>query len=232
MRRVLGWLVLLRAVAWAGPTGLNIIPTADLIPWRQMSLALQNGNTAIEGHGSVVSRPTLVPQIQFGLPKNVEAGLDVVPENPPHDYRPVMNLKWTFLPEGYRRPAVAVGASQLGVGFQPTFFLVGSRTLNFEKIQYQKFRAHHRNIKLRGIRAHAGMLRTANAWRAILGTDIEVSDHFVIYADWTSGRHDSVSLGGVLVINRENSITASLLRANNQDRVGGVLLTLTHTFAW
>jgi hypothetical protein len=119
---------------------------------------------------------------------------------------------------------------QLGVGFRPNYFLVLSKTLNYAQIQYQRFRAHHRNIKLRGIRFHTGVLRTADAWRALVGTDIEVSDHFLVYADWISGRANAVSLGGVVVIDQHISIQAALLRGNDQDRLSGALLQATYTF--
>ncbi len=223
---------LIARAAWAGPTGLTQIPTADLTPYRQLNAVLQNGNSTIRGDESLIHRPEPVPQAEIGLPWNLEGGLDLVPEDRPEDYRPVLNVKWRALAEGYRWPAVAVGAAQLGVGFQPNFFLVVSRTLNYQQVQYQKFRAHHRNIKLRGIRVHTGILRTANAWRALVGTDVEVTDHFVVYADWISGGSNAVSLGGVLVIDRANSITAAALRNNDEDRVSGVLLMLTHTFDW
>jgi hypothetical protein len=39
-----------------------------------------------------------------------------------------------------------------------------------------------------------------------------------------------VSLGGVLVINQHDSVQAALLRENDQDRLSGVILQLTHTF--
>jgi hypothetical protein len=157
-------------------------------------------------------------------------GLDVAPSDPPHDYRPELNVKWNPLHEGFAIPAAAVGATQLGVGFTPNYFLVLSKTLNYSAIQYQKFRAHHRNRKLRGIRLHTGILRTGNAWEALVGTDIEVNDHFVIFADWLSGASSAVSLGGVLVIDQHLSMQASLLRNNNEDRVSGVLVNVTHTF--
>jgi len=225
-------LALMATPVWAGPTGLNIIPTTDVVPFHQLNVGLQNGNSEVLGRTSVFHRPEPVPQVEVGLPWNIEGGLDVVPANPPHDYRPQLNLKWTALTEGDHWPAMAVGASQLGVGFTPNYFLVLSRTLNYEQIQYQKFRAHHRNIKLRGIRAHAGIMRTGNAWCALVGTDVEVNDHFVVYSDWMSGSQNAVSLGGVLVIDRENSITASTLRGNQEDRVSGMLVMFTHTFTW
>jgi hypothetical protein len=218
--------------AWAGPTGLTQIPTTDLVPYRQLNAVLQNANTAIHGDEPLWRQPEPVPQAQAGLPWNMEGGLDLMPEDEPEDYRPILNLKWRALSEGDRRPAVAVGASQLGVGFDPNFFLVLSKTLNYQQVDYQKFRAHHRNIKLRGIRLHTGILRTANAWRALVGTDVELSDHFVFYGDWISGARNAVSLGGVLVFDREDSITAGVLRANDEDRVTGVSVMYTHTFSW
>jgi hypothetical protein len=217
-------------VARAAPTGLHQIPTTDLVPLKQLTLQLQNGNTDVNGSDSVFHDPELTPQSEFGLPWRMEAGLDVAPAHPPNDYRPILNLKWNPVAEDYRIPALAVGATQLGPDFSPNYFLVLSKTLNYDQIQYMKFRAHHRNIKLRGIRLHTGIQRTSNAWRALVGTDIEVSDHFVFYADWISEAQSAVALGGVFIINRQASIQAALLRQNNEDRLSGMLIALTYTF--
>ena len=222
---------LVPVLAQAAPTGLNQIPTPDLVPFGQLSLQLANGNTEMSGNASVWRQPQVEPQTQFGLPWRMEAGLDVVPSNPQQDYRPVLNLKWSPVHEDYRIPAGAVGVTQVGPGFTPNYYAVLSKTLNYDEIAYQRFRAHHRNIKLRGIRLVAGTQVTSrDAWRALVGTDIEVNDHFVIVADWISGARSSVSLGGVLVINQHDSVQAALLRANDQNRLSGVILQLTHTF--
>ena len=230
MRPALLLWVLVPVAAQAAPTGLNQIPTTDLVPFKQLTLQLQNNNTDIRGDQSVFHQPELEPQSEFGLPWNMEAGLDVAPSNGPHDYRPILNIKWSPIREDDYIPAVAGGVEQLGDGFSPNYYLVLSKTLNYEDIQYQKFRAHHRNIKLRGIRFHTGIMRTSDAWEALLGTDIEVSDYFVIYSDWISGSDNSVSLGGVVVINRHFSFQGSLLRANNQDRLSGAIAAITYTF--
>ena len=230
MRLVAALACLVPVAAAAAPTGLNQIPTTDLVPPKQVTAQLQNGNTEVSGHGSVFHVPELVAQTQFGLPWNLEAGLDVAPSDPPHDYRPVMNVKWSPIREDYRVPAMAAVATLLGVGFTPNYFLVLSKTLNYGQIEYQKFRAHHRNIKLRGIRLHTGILRTSNAWRALVGTDVEVNDHFVAYADWISGDSNAVSLGGVVILTRQSSIQVALLRGNTEDRLSGILVALTHTF--
>jgi hypothetical protein len=236
-RRALLLACVVARAAHAAPTGLNQIPTTDLVPFGQATLQIQNGNTAVRGT-TLAEQPQLVGQSQFGLPLRCEAGLDVAPSDPPDEYRPVLNLKWNPLAEGYWNPAAAVGVLGLGVGFDPNYYLVLSKTLNYRQIQYQKFRAHHRNIKLRGIRLHTGILRTSHEWRALVGTDVEVSDHFVVYADWISGAENAVSLGGVVVLTRQDSIQVAVLRGNDEDRVSGVLVALTHTldfahpFAW
>jgi hypothetical protein len=230
LRRIIVLAMLLPLAAQAAPTGLNQIPTTDLVPPGQLTLQLQNGNTEVSGSDSVFHQPQPVPQSEYGLPWSMEGGLDVAPSDPPHDYRPLVNLKWSPIHEDYRIPAAAVGAAQLGVGFTPAYFLVVSKTLNYDAIQYQKFRAHHRNIKLRGIRLHSGILGVGNVWHGLVGTDIEVSDHFVVYADWISGASNSVSLGGVWVVNQHLSFQASLLRGNDQDRLSGVIANVTYTF--
>lgn len=229
-RRMLVVLSLLPTVARAAPTGLNQIPTTDLVPLKEASLQLQNGNTDVSGDGSVFHQPQVTPQSEVGLPWSMEGGLDVAPSDPPHDYRPVLNIKWRPVPEDYFVPAVAIGAAQLGVGFTPDYYLVFSKTLNYDQIQYQKFRAHHRNIKLRGVRLHVGASYTSGAPRALVGTDIEVTDHFVIYADWISGAENAVSLGGVLVINRHLSVQGAVLRGNDEDRLSGAIVAITYTF--
>ena len=232
MRRALVLLCLLPAVARAAPTGLNQIPTTDLMPFKQLMLQLQNSNTEIRGDHSVFHRPTLVYQSEFGLPGRLEAGLDVQPANPPHDYRPVLNLKWSPIREGSYNPAAAVGITQVGPDFDPNYFLVLSKTINYSQIQYQKFRAHHRNIKLRGIRLHAGVLGTRDVPRGFVGTDIELADRFVLYADWVSGREHAATLAGVVVIDQANSFQIAAFYGNHDQRIDGVLLTLTHIFAW
>ena len=215
----------------AAPTSLNQIPTPDLVPYKQITLQLANGNTDVTPTLPVWRAPQVEGQSEFGLPWNMEAGLDVAPINAQQDYRPELNLKWRPIDEDYWIPATAIGVQQLGVGFTPGYYLIASKTLNYEQIAYQKFRAHHRNIKLRGIRLMAGIQGTGNVWRAMVGGDVEVNDHFVVVGDWISGAKNSVSLGGVLVINQHDSVQLALLHENDENRLlTGVILQLAHTF--
>lgn len=218
--------------AWGAPTGLNTIPTADLVPLHQYNFIVQNANTALLNDPTVFHRPQLLPQLQFGLQVRAEGGVDMIPGRSPGEYTAQFNVKWKMLPEDYGRPAVGIGYVQPASGFSPTFYLVADRTLNFQEISYQKFRAHHRNIKLRGRRVHAGMIRTPQGTFPLLGTDWELSDKFVVYSDWISGSPNAVTLGGVYVINQDNSITASLLYGNHQQQVNGLLVNYSRTARW
>ncbi len=220
------------SAAIAGPTGLTFMPTTDVVPWRQVNGVIQNGNTAIDGSDAFFHDVQPVPQIEMGLPWNVEGGVDVAPANPPNDYRPAFNLKWTMLAEGHLQPAVAAGVQQLGPGFTPTGFVVADKTLNYDAIQYQRFRAHHRNIRLHGIRVHAGVLQAGVFTRAMLGVDAEITEHFVLWSDWISGASNGLSLAGVVVVDRQNSFYVALLRENDENRVSGVVFNVTHTFDW
>jgi hypothetical protein len=229
-RTVVVLLVLGRSLAWGAATGLNQIPTTDLVPENQILLQLQNGNFDVRGRDSMFHQPQLTPQSEIGLPWSLEGGIDVAPSDPPDDYRPVMNLKWRPIDEDHLIPAAALGVSQLGIGFTPSYYLTLSKTLNYDEIQYEKFRAHHRNVKLRGIRLHAGVVGTDNVWKAMVGTDIEVNDWVVLYADWLSGASSSVSLGGIVILTVHTNLQVALLRENDQDRLTGLLLAVTHTF--
>ena len=238
MRRALlsllaaAWLAVVPAVARAGPTGLTFIPTTDTVPWRQVNAVLQNTNTAIDGSDAFFHDFQPDTQLEMGLPYRLEGGVDVEPANPPNDYRPNFNLKWRAVEESSWVPAAALGVSNLGPGFTPTGFLILDKTLNYDAIQYQKFRAHHRNIRLHGIRLHAGFAQVGEFSRAMVGIDAELSDHFVLWADWISGASNDLSLAGVVVIDSKNSGWIALLRQNDENRVSGILFNFTHTFDW
>ena len=216
----------------AGPTGLTFVPTTDVVPFHQLNAVLQNGNTTIDGHDAFFRDVQPVPQAEVGLPWRLEGGVDVAPSRPPGAYRPIFNLKWRAVEEDYRLPAVAAGVQQLGPGFTPAGFVVLDKTLNYDAIQYTRFRAHHRNIRLHGIRLHAGALQVGTVGRAMLGVDAELSDHFVLWADWISGALNSVTVAGVVVLDPKNSFYVALLRENDEDRLSGILFNVTHTFDW
>lgn len=66
----------------------------------------------------------------------------------------------------------------------------------------------------------------------MLGADVEISDHFIVWADWISGASNALSLAGVVVVDRQTSFYVALLRENDANRVAGVVFNLTYTFNW
>src|SRR5262249_31344974 len=216
----------------AGPTGLTFVPTTDVVPFHQVNVAVQNNNTTLDGHDAFFRDVQPVPQAEGGLPWRVEGGVRGAPADPPGEYRPMFNLKWRGLDEGYYTPAVAGGVSQLGPGFTPAGFVVLDKTINYEAMQYQKFRAHHRNIRLHGIRVHAGFMQVGTVSRAMLGVDAALTDLFVVWSDWMSGARNDLSLAGVVVVDAHNSFYVALLRQNDESRLSGVVFNFQHTFDW
>ncbi len=230
---LLAALVALAGTAAAAPSGLVTIPTADVVPERQWLAQVQNGNTELSGSGSLFEQPEPALQAQLGfLHGRLEAGCDLVAVDGPRDYRPVANAKVLLVAEGYALPAVAAGIAQLGPRLAGYGYVVASRTLNYERLQYQKFRAHHRNLKLRGIRLHAGALGTPKDPHALLGSDVELSDHAVLQADWISGTDHALTLGGAWIASPLLSAQAALLVQNGGDRIDGVQLGVTRQLPW
>jgi hypothetical protein len=229
---VLAMVLVWRASAWASPTGLEQIPTAQTLAPQQVNLSLQNGNQSVTSDPTLVDQPLLLYQSEVGIVPDVEGGVDVVPSKPPGAYLPEANVKWKFLDEDDLRPAFAIGASQLGVGFAPAYYAVMTKTVNYESLEYQKFRAHHRNIKLRGFRVHAGIEYDGYAPRALVGTDLEINDYLVLSSDWISGSPYNASLGGSVVFDANNSLTLAGLIANAGRDHDGLFVQYNLTFSW
>lgn len=231
MRRlfVLAMILVLSAVpALAAPTGLTQIPTPDLIPFGQFVVELQNGNTSTHDEPTVIKMPAPMFQSQVGLSSRMEAGVDLIPTQGLESYKPVANVKWDALLEDYDNPALALGAQNVGLGgLKPQYYVVMTRTLNYQEVQYTKFRAHRRNIRLRGRRVHAGLLRVGKDNYAMLGSDIELGDNVVLYADWIAGGANAGSLGGTYVIDSRNSFVLAALYGNRAHRFNGVQFTYT-----
>jgi hypothetical protein len=215
---------------WGAPSQLNQIPTADILPMKQLQIGVQNANTNVTDDPSIIRQPQPMLQSQYGLTKRIELGLDVVPTRGPDAYRPIFNIKYDVLQESYDSPAVAVGMSQLGPNFQSSPYLVVTRTINYSDVQYNKFRAHHRNQKLRGRRIHAGIMRLNGQLVPLVGTDIEINDKFILYADYMGGPQNGPALGGSIVFNERTNLPVALLKVNATHKVNGAILNYAYNF--
>ena len=217
----------------AAPTGLTTIPTVDVAPMRQLTFQFQNANTNLSDAPTLWHEPQMALQFQTGVrAARIEAGADLVVTDPPEGYAPIFNAKAVLLAEGEHWPAVAAGVAQVGSGVESYAYAVVTRTLDYHALQYQRFRAHHRNVKLRGRRAHAGLLRTPERVLALAGSDLELSDHFLLVADWIAGDDHAASLGLTWVVDPLTTLQMALLRGNGSGRVDGLQAGITRQFGF
>jgi hypothetical protein len=228
----------LLACAWAAvalpalgsATGLNTIPTTDLVPTHSWILQAQNGNTAFR---SLLIEPNTVLQSQYSVSDKIEAGLDYVQPPDLGNDELVFNAKLLLQNEDDFRPNMAIGIWNVTMR-QPTgYYVTFSKTLNYAQQQRERFRAHHRrNRKLLGRRIHLGF--SFNNYGTVLpfaGTDLQLNDSTVLQADWISGSGNAVTLGFVYVLGDQRTvINPALLYSNDTHRVDGFFLNISHQF--
>lgn len=90
-------------VCHAVPTGLNIMPTAEVLGFGQQSFYFES-----DGSGKLfVPRGDSLAGTQTGFVMGIEGGIDTAGGDT------IYNLKWRFIPEGTFMPALAVGAQNI-----------------------------------------------------------------------------------------------------------------------
>jgi hypothetical protein len=220
------------AVSIAGPTGLNVIPTTDIVPVNSWVAVLQNGNTNFTGT-NLLRQPEFYGQTQFGLEPWLEAGLDYSPTPDRLSDTEVFNVKAQFLIENDNQPNMAIGFWNVAHAQKPGYYLTVSKTLNYEQQQEERFRAHHRrNRKLLGRRVHVGLsLDGHKIGQPFCGTDLQLSETAVFQADWINGTGNSLTAGVAYVLpDTRTVLTPALVFSNDTHRFSGLLLNLSHQF--
>ncbi|HLK57418.1 MAG TPA: hypothetical protein VKU00_12685 [Chthonomonadaceae bacterium] len=219
--------------ALGAPTGLNTIPTTDLVPMRSWVGQMQNGNTGLLHGPLFYNTPDLIYQSQFALANRVEAGCDLLP-GPDLDQRTVaLNGKLSFLDEDVVRPNAAFGILNIANHLAPTYYLTFSKTLNYVEQQRVRFQAHHRrNRKLLGRRIHAGLMLTGGGvLEPFVGTDIQLNDSSVFQADWIQGAGNAASFGFVYILpDQKTVVNPAILFSNDTKRFDGFFLNISRQF--
>jgi len=218
--------------AFAGPTGLNNIPTTDIVPLNSWIGSLQNSNTRLTDN-AFYSSPMLLAQTEFALSTKVEAGADQVFLQARNANELVFNIKTTLQSEDSIRPNVAAGIEGIGNHLVPSAYLTLSKTINWDQEQRERYRAHHRrNRKLLGRRVHAGLIVDAHGTaEPFLGTDLQLSDTAVFQADWINGAGNAISFGVANILaDQRTVVTPALLFSNTTHRVDGLFINFSHQF--
>jgi len=158
--------------AAAAPSGLSLIPTADLLPPGVASLEVETvGDHVLPG-----DQGETFALSQFGVTMRLEAGADRrIGGCPGHTF---LNAKWLVLPEERGLPAVAVGIQNVAGGLRAEPFLVGTRSLA-------------------QTRFHLGTVRTEGALRPLAGIDHTVGT-LTLLAEVLGGP-EGIAAGGIAV---------------------------------
>lgn len=159
------------AGAAAAPTGLFVIPTADV---------LGPGEVCVDGftQGRNLARDEDCDRflgVEVGLARGVEIGVDTC-VNHGGDDGPWWNLKWQLPWGDTDRQAVAIGLQNVGHGTSAQPYVTLAQALG------------------RG-RGHLGIMRADSATRLYLGAEAPLTETLVLAGDYLSGPGGSTSAG-------------------------------------
>ncbi len=163
-----GLVIALAQCAYAAPTGLNVIPTADVLGHNEV--ALEYENEGVKLFGSHCEQWAL---LQIGLFDRLELGVDRCFGGEPGTFG---NAKVLLQEEEHTRPAVAVGVQNLGEG---------------ESAQPYLALAKH----AAGARLHLGAIRLHDEAAVMVGVEYELSHTVALLIDHVTGT-ESVSGAG------------------------------------
>jgi hypothetical protein len=224
-------LLLISSAVLCAPTGLNTIPTTDLVPVGSWIGQIQNTNTSFTSP-TFYNMPLPVLQSQFAINPRVEAGLDFMQPPSVTYYEGALNAKYLVDNENETRPGLAVGILNIAGKQSPSYYLTMSKTLNYDEQQRERFRAHHRrNRKLLGRRIHVGLTYDGRGvFLPLVGTDLQLNERTVLQADWISGGANSATLGASFILPDQRTVlNPAFVVLNNTHRVG-VFINLSRQF--
>jgi hypothetical protein len=224
-------LLSLARCASGAPTGLNTIPTTDLVPLHNWIGQIQNGNSGFDVP-AFYSAPHLVWESQFALTSQMEAGIDYLQLGPDNRNVVVANIKGQIFAEDYARPNVAIGVMNIASRRVASTYLALSKTLNYDEEQRERFRAHHRrNRKLLGRRIHAGLFVDGEGTvEPFVGTDLQLNDSAVFQADWINGTGNALTAGLAYVLKDNRTVLNPALLLSNDKHRPGFFLNVSHQF--
>ncbi len=222
----------LTSFAVGAPTGLNTIPTTDLVPYHSWVGQLQNSNTSFQTP-TLFQTPFIFAQSQFALTSKIEAGADLLPSPDDHTHALVLNIKTLLMAEDDVRPNAAFGISNLANHNAPAYYFTFSKTLNYGQVQHERFRAHHRRKRmLLGRRIHAGLfLAGRGALEPFVGSDFQINETTVLQTDWIAGPGNAFTFGFIYILPDQRTILNPVfLFSNDNQKVNGFFLNISHQF--
>lgn len=184
------------------PSGLNIIPTADV---------LDKGVASVEIESDGIGRPwggdcDRFALLQVGIGWEVELGVDRCLDDPDT----WVNFKWRARGESGSLPAIALGLQAISKGERPQPYIATTKSLG-------------------ATRLHAGAVDVSRRLRWMFGIDRPLCGLVTFQADYVSGDENSSTYG--IAINLSNSLSLTLARSigNTADTGNGHIVNLAWT---
>ncbi|MHB0912926.1 MAG: hypothetical protein ACYC2Y_05720 [Armatimonadota bacterium] len=173
--------------ACACPSGLAVIPTAEVVDIGSYSLESQFDGTFARGN-----EETRILNTEFGLSARFEAGVDYdLSEGA--ETRTLLNAKYILLNK--EKSALAVGVCGIGEGVKCATYAVATQDFG-------------------GVRGHLGAIRIEGENRWFAGADKVVSERLTLMADYTDGDENASSVGFNYQISESRSIALGAIFPN------------------
>jgi len=186
----------------AAPSGLNVIPTADVLGKELVSLEYEVSGKARLWDGDCAGWGLF----QIGIGHGLELGLDRCFS----DDAWWGNVKWQALAETPRIPAVALGLQGLSKGARPQPYLATTRSIG-------------------KMRLHAGAILIGHNLRWMLGLDRPVGRRLTLQADYTSGDENALTYGMSAALTDNLALTLARTSGNSAAIGNGEVLNLAWT---
>lgn len=185
------WLAAGAGAAWAYPTGLNVVPTAETLEAGSVSVQWEMDSPGLPGDRR--STPSLYTQV--GITKRLEAGIDLYDVG--DSSRGYANAKFSLLAEKDGMPALAAGAWNLAEGVTAQPYLVATSTFGITGI-------------------HLGTLRAGGKWEGMAGVGLSLGGGWRVQADGLTGTGGYATLGASYAL--ANGWGVMLYRSRSRDR--------------
>jgi hypothetical protein len=183
--------------AIGAPSGLNVIPTADILDSGVVSLETESTGTGSPWGGDCNSFTLL----QFGMGYGIELGMDKCV----NDSDSWINFKWRVRDEAGAFPAIAFGTQAISKGDRSQHFAVATKS--FGKC-----------------RLHTGVIGIDRSIRWMLGANRPISGRLTFQTDYINGDENSSTFGVALALNGSLSLTVARSLGNSVDAGDGYIV--------
>lgn len=193
-------LVCSTALAFGSATGLNIIPTAEVLAPRMLDMDASIGTSSVE--------PRSALEFQFGLPRNSEFGYDFWGNR-------ALQMQGGNFKKGllisHGQNVLALGMQNIGHGLQAEPYSVGRLPVG------------------RGW-CHLGLIEIERVVEPMLGYDCQLNKKMRLLADYTGGSQNASSAGVNIDIGPAFVLDLVFVRQNSGPNKNGFFIEVDYEF--